>query len=397
MLAESRAWHIAGFILVLVGVLANPLVFRNLHRLVIDPGYDDSVLVMADRNTVHYNSYGTVNPVIFQRWTKSKSFEKLFPFERWVFANGIRAERVAPGALELTGVLPWRGRYFNAGNTKTVLLSFEFAKSHAATLGSSLLLGHFSYQVVGVMPPGFRFAGAETQVWVPLPADATHLEFVGKLVPGVSRKSAQLELRALAHSSRRYGAGVLELITLKQNRQQDFLLAVSLLKWNFFFVLAIACGTLWRFFRSYPRIISLKEQVYYLGFLLGKTALLLLLFSGFWITFNDSAIQELLIGLNGWGMPIAFWLFLLTAWGVTFWSLRDQQNRCRRCCHPLRMPVHSGQWSSLVLDRPHTEYICPFGHGTLYVPGTRLLDLDSVNWTTNRDMWHELSGNTTSL
>ncbi len=397
MLAESSAWRVAGFVLALVGLLANPLVSRNLRRLVTHPGYDDSVLVMADRNTVHYNSYGTVNPVVFQRWTTSKSFEKIFPFERWIFANGVRAERVAPGALELTGIAPWRGQYLGAGNTKTAVLSFDFAKSQGAKVGDSIPLGHFQYRVIGIMPPGFRFAGADTQVWVPLPADATHLELVGKLRSGISRNAAQQELRALAHSGRRYGAGVLELITLKQNRQQDFLLAMSLLKWNFLFVFVIALGALWRFFRSESRMISLGEQVRYLAFLLGKTAFLLLLFSISWIVFNDFAIQELLIGLGGWGMPIAFWLFLLTAWGVTFWSLRDQQNRCRRCCQPLRMPVHSGQWSSLVLDRPHTEYICPYGHGTLYVPGTRLLDLDAVNWTANRDMWHELSGNPTSL
>jgi hypothetical protein len=93
---------------------------------------------------------------------------------------------------------------------------------------------------------------------------------------------------------------------------------------------------------------------------------------------------------GGLAMPVVFWTFLLLSWGAVFWCLRDQQNRCRVCLHVLRMPVASGLWSSLVLDRPRTEYICPYGHGTLYVPGTRLLDLDAVNWTPHDDMWTDL-------
>jgi hypothetical protein len=109
-----------------------------------------------------------------------------------------------------------------------------------------------------------------------------------------------------------------------------------------------------------------------------------------WIVLVDPGVQQFLVDLAGWAMPIQFWAFLLASWGLTAWSLRDQQQRCRTCCERLRMPVESGLWSSLVLDRPRTEYICPYGHGTLYVPGTKLLDLDAVNWTPNRDFWNEL-------
>jgi len=54
------------------------------------------------------------------------------------------------------------------------------------------------------------------------------------------------------------------------------------------------------------------------------------------------------------------------------------------------MPVVTGSWSSLVMDRPGTEYICPYGHGRLYVPGTRLLNAAPMRWTFYRDFLQQL-------
>jgi hypothetical protein len=42
------------------------------------------------------------------------------------------------------------------------------------------------------------------------------------------------------------------------------------------------------------------------------------------------------------------------------------------------------------MDRPGTEYICPYGHGRLYVPGTRLLNAAPMRWTFYRDFLQRL-------
>ena len=57
------------------------------------------------------------------------------------------------------------------------------------------------------------------------------------------------------------------------------------------------------------------------------------------------------------------------------------------------MPVRLGSWSSLILDRPATEYVCPAGHGVLFV-SEALHDADQ--WTVLDDSWRDLFAETTT-
>jgi hypothetical protein len=390
MLVESRGWRAASAAVILIAIFSLPLVTRNLRRLFIGPGYDDSRLVTIDRETVHYNSYGAVPPMVIPVWKRATSFETMLTLERWTFADGTHAERVSPGVLELTGVHPWRGTLLPKGDADAAVIGFDMAQGDASWLGRSIQLGLRKFRVAGIMPPHFQVLSREAEVWIPLPTGAERLEVIGKLRPGATPGTAQAELRKLSLNARQARARKLEVITLRQNRQDDLVFAGSILMWNFGFVCLVAAVALVRFLRLPEQNIPLPVQLRYLGFLLAKS---LVIFAGMallWIVLIDPGLQQFLTDLAGWAVPILFWCFLLASWGMTGWILRDQQNRCRTCCERLRMPVHSGLWSSLVIDRPRTEYICPYGHGTLYVPGTRLLDIDSVNWTSNRDFWHEL-------
>jgi hypothetical protein len=45
----------------------------------------------------------------------------------------------------------------------------------------------------------------------------------------------------------------------------------------------------------------------------------------------------------------------------------------------------------LQLGRPHLEYICPYGHGTLKVAELQISGLEPAEWTENGDMWEELA------
>lgn len=390
MLVESRAWRVASVAVILIAVFSLPLVTRNLRRLFVGPGYDDSRLVTIDGGSVRYNNSGTVPPMVIPVWRRNTSFETMLLLDRWTFADGTHGERVWPGVLELTGVQPWRGALLPAGDENTAVVAYEFAHGDERWIGRKIWLGLQEYRVTGIMPPHFQVMSRAAQVWIPLPAGAQRLAVVGKLRPGVSTEVAQNELRSLSRQSRQGRAGKLEVITLKRYRQEDLLFALAFLRWNFAFVCLVAAIALVKFQRSHSRNIRLAEQLRYLGFLLAKSFFLFVGLALAWIVAVDPSIQQFLVGLAGWAMPIFLWAFVLTSWGVTAWSLREQQRRCRTCCTRLRMPVESGLWSSLVLDRPHTDYICPYGHGTLYVPGTKLLDLDALNWTPNGDFWNEL-------
>jgi hypothetical protein len=240
------------------------------------------------------------------------------------------------------------------------------------------------------MPPGFRLIAPDAQVWTLISDDLRNVHFAGKLKPNVTIAAAQDDLRRSARTVRQYRLRNLELITLRENRLRNLQFAADMLKWNLGFVLFVATGGLARFLLQRRRSVTLSQHLKFLGCLLAKTALILVGFGLVWVISTDSRVQHLFMDDSYFVLPFFSWGFLLAAWGATFWCLRDQQNRCRVCFLRLRMPVNSGRWSSLVLDRPRTEYICPYGHGTLYVPGTRLLDIDAVNWTSHDDIWREL-------
>jgi len=83
-------------------------------------------------------------------------------------------------------------------------------------------------------------------------------------------------------------------------------------------------------------------------------------------------------------------LFLLTC-GLIYLSVLDQSLRCRNCGRRLRMPVLRGSYSKMLQDgRPKFEYICPYGHGTLSVPGTRFQGRDPNVWRSNKGLWENL-------
>jgi predicted permease len=85
--------------------------------------------------------------------------------------------RVSAGFFHALGVLPRIGREFTRdedrpGGPAVVILSDRLWREdfHGAPniLGQSVLLRGEPYQVVGVMPPGFRSPGVDADVWTPL-------------------------------------------------------------------------------------------------------------------------------------------------------------------------------------------------------------------------------------
>ena len=85
-------------------------------------------------------------------------------------------------------------------------------------------------------------------------------------------------------------------------------------------------------------------------------------------------------------------LWFLAACGLLYLCIWDQRYRCRVCLRRLRMPVETGSWSRmLLLGRPHIEYICPYGHGTLKQEELQISGLENAEWTPHSDdIWEEL-------
>ena len=127
----------------------------------------------------------------------------------------VRGATVMADYLTTLGVEPVLGRTFSAqedrpGGPPVALISYalwqkRFAGSPAA-VGQSLNLEGRSYNILGVMPPGFDLPAA-AEIWIPLQVEienlplreraATNNEIVARLRPGVSLQQADAELKAI--------------------------------------------------------------------------------------------------------------------------------------------------------------------------------------------------------
>jgi hypothetical protein len=88
----------------------------------------------------------------------------------------------------------------------------------------------------------------------------------------------------------------------------------------------------------------------------------------------------------------AFLVFLMLCSGMFHLVILDQKYRCRTCLRRLRMPVFEGSWPNMLLiGRPRTEYICPYGHGTLKVPEIHFTGNELPDWQPHDDIWSELT------
>jgi hypothetical protein len=83
-------------------------------------------------------------------------------------------------------------------------------------------------------------------------------------------------------------------------------------------------------------------------------------------------------------------LFTLFAVGTAWLIAWDQRGRCRTCVRRLCMPIQTGSWTHVLLGAPRTEYICPYGHGTLKVAELRITGRQGPEWQAHDDMWKEL-------
>jgi hypothetical protein len=89
---------------------------------------------------------------------------------------------------------------------------------------------------------------------------------------------------------------------------------------------------------------------------------------------------------------LALMVWFLFGAGMLYLIVYDQRYRCRVCLRRLRMPVETGSRGFMLqLGRPRTEYICPYGHGTLKQEEFQTSGLENPEWTAHSgDMWDEL-------
>jgi predicted permease len=161
----------------------------------------------------------------------------------------------------MLGVRPQLGRVFQPGEdgpdaVPVVMLSGELWRnrfgSDSSVIGQTITLDEAPYEVIGVLPPGFRLRGqsqgavlheietgvntGERDVWLPvgfngddLQSWSMNLEFVGRLSPGVTVGQARSEVRAALQRGREQDGMEVRLASLKEDDTAGFQLPLLLL------------------------------------------------------------------------------------------------------------------------------------------------------------------------
>jgi putative ABC transport system permease protein len=124
----------------------------------------------------------------------------------------VRRALVTPSLGEVLGVPPERGRWFMGGDgapsgPAVVVLSHALWSrrygSDPAIVGRSILIDDTPTEVVGVMPPSFRFPDDEVRLWLPLHLDETTalggfwIQVVGRMRVGITPSEVRSETQAL--------------------------------------------------------------------------------------------------------------------------------------------------------------------------------------------------------
>jgi hypothetical protein len=104
------------------------------------------------------------------------------------------------------------------------------------------------------------------------------------------------------------------------------------------------------------------------------------------------ALAPLYHGSEYLAINLGFMLWFLFGAGMLYLIVSDQRYRCRVCLRRLVMPVETGSRGFMLqLGRPRTEYICPYGHGTLRQEQFLTSGLENPEWTAaSGDMWEDL-------
>ena len=124
----------------------------------------------------------------------------------------VRRALVTPSLGEVLSVPPERGRWFLEGDGEpgappVVVLSHALWSrrygSDPAIVGRTILIDNTPTEVVGVMPPSFRFPDDEVRLWLPLHLDETTalggfwLQVVGRMRVGFTPSEVRSETQAL--------------------------------------------------------------------------------------------------------------------------------------------------------------------------------------------------------
>ncbi|MDX1396462.1 MAG: ABC transporter permease [Gemmatimonadota bacterium] len=206
-----------------LGIGLNTAIFSVVKGVLLDPlPYPDADRLVWGVGSFSGNAQAAVSPPDYLDYRAgSTSFEYLggrrgvgsYALTGFEQPEVVRGQQVTAEFFEALGGAPVLGRTFARADeeqvSRIVVLDHAFWQTRYGgnpdALGRTLTLDDESYEIVGVMPPGFQlFSPAD--FWLPIPMYTEgnlirrfhNLRLVGKLRDGVSLEEAQAELDVIA-------------------------------------------------------------------------------------------------------------------------------------------------------------------------------------------------------
>lgn len=228
MLGRNPGFAVVAILTLALGIGANTVVFSVVNAVLLRP----LPYTQPDRLVKIWGNFAGIGLPNNLNWisapefkdleSQNKSFSHIAAIGTAGFnlnAGGrpqrVEASMVSPSLFPLLGVEAASGRTFlpeesQPGRDKVVVLSYGLWKrgfgGEPGIVGRKLELSGVSYEVVGVMPPGFQYPdGAE--MWVPLAFEPNSLtpnnrgnhglEVLARVKPGLTLEQARTDMRAL--------------------------------------------------------------------------------------------------------------------------------------------------------------------------------------------------------
>jgi hypothetical protein len=238
--------------------------------------------------------------------------------------------------------------------------------SDTLRVGEQVVIGHKRTLVAGWLPPSFWFLSPAIQAFeiVPRSVPVEGMAIV-RCRPGVTAQQLETEIEKVAvERGTEFAQTAPHAVMLAAATADPLWLFASAL-FTASILVFLACG--WRSmpFENLRKLLSGNRRRASLFFTV-KTLLGLAVVFVLGMEVFVGAAQEALSDTIGG--PTLIWVYVVGCAGVLYTSINDQRSRCRVCQRLLGFPIYIGCRGSLFLDWAGTEFLCPHGHGALYVP-----------------------------
>jgi predicted permease len=225
MLRRNPGFTCVAALTLALGIGANTAIFSVVNAVLLKPlpYYDPQGLFWVTEGFQLFGEENTIDEHYFHWQAQSKSFDHLVAYHTGnLYLTGLgEPERLdfveaTANLFPALGVAPQLGRVFTpeehqSGSAHVAILSHAFWQRRfggdPAIIGQSALLNGRSWQVIGVMQPGFKFI-QKADVLLPLALELptkgdfriTHKRIFGRLKPGVTPEQARSELESIARA-----------------------------------------------------------------------------------------------------------------------------------------------------------------------------------------------------